>query len=215
MRRLASAALAGALSLALVATVQAQIAVGVRAGYNNSRLSISPEDTDDPDFKSRGAFHFGADLAFTLSPMFAIEAGAVYSQKGATAAESGIDATVALDYLDVPVLFVVNIPTNSNITPRLFAGGVASFELSCKFKLSVAGVGSASTDCDPDDIGERKKSYLSALFGGGIGFAAGPGSVLLDVGYQLGLTNLSDETAETAKLNVFQISLGYRFPLGG
>jgi hypothetical protein len=215
MRRFTGVALGVALTLVLITSAQAQVAVGVRAGYNNSTLSITPDDPGIPDFKSRSSFHAGADLAFALSPMFGIEAGVAYSQKGATAAASGIDATFAINYVDVPVLFAVNIPTSSNITPRLFAGGVASFEMSCKVTLSVSGEGSVSEDCDEENTTARKKSYFSALFGGGIGFVAGPGSLLLDVGYQLGLTNLSDETGETAKINVFQVSLGYRFPLGG
>ena len=135
MRRLTSVVLGTVLSLILVTGAQAQIAIGVRAGYNNSKLSITPEDPDVPDFTSRGGFHAGADLAIGLGPMFGIEAGAAYSQKGAKAAESGVDGTVAIDYIDVPLVFVVNIPTSGIITPRLFAGGVASFEMSCKFKL--------------------------------------------------------------------------------
>jgi hypothetical protein len=204
-----------ALSLILVTGAQAQIALGVRAGYNNAKLTFTPPDPELPDFKARSGFHAGADLAFGLSPMFAIEVGAAYAQKGATAAESGIDATVAIDYIDMPLLFVVNIPTSGNITPRLFAGGVASFEMSCTLKLSVAGEASLSEDCDEDNVGARKTSYFSGLFGGGIGFAAGPGSLLLDVGYQLGLTNVSDDPGQTVKENVFQASLGYRFALGG
>ncbi|UCD25253.1 MAG: PorT family protein, partial [Gemmatimonadota bacterium] len=70
-------------------------------------------------------------------------------------------------------------------------------------------------DCDDENVGPRKTTYFSALFGAGIGFATGPGSLLLDLGYQLGLTDISDEEGQTVKSNVFQISLGYRFPLGG
>jgi hypothetical protein len=202
------------LGLVLVTSASAQVAVGVRAGYNNSTLSITPEDPDNPDFKSRSGFNAGADLAFWLSPMFAIEAGAAYSQKGATAAEAGIEGTFAINYLDVPALFAVYVPTGSNLTFRLFAGGVASFEMSCKVKLSVPGEASVTQDCDDENVGARKKFYFSIPVGGGVGFPVGPGSLLLDLDYQIGLTNLSDETGETAKLNVFQVSLGYRFPLG-
>ena len=215
MRRFTGVVLGVALTMVLITGAQAQIAIGVRAGYNNAKLTFTPPDPELPDFKSRSGFHAGADLAIAIAPMFDIQAGAAYSQKGATAAESGIDATVAIDYIDVPLLFVVNIPTSGNITPRLFAGAVASFEMSCKLKQSVAGEGSVSEDCDEGNVGARKTSYFSGLFGGGIGFAAGPGNLLLDVGYQLGLTNVSDDPGQTVKENVIQASLGYRFPLGG
>jgi hypothetical protein len=203
------------LSLVLATTAQAQFALGLRAGYNSSKVSVTVDGTsDDEGFSSRGGFHAGADLAIGLSPMFGIEVGAAYSQKGASLSEGGIEGTIAVDYVDVPLLFVVSVPTSGNVTPRLFAGGVASFEMSCKVKASADGV-SASVDCSEfEDFGTLKSSYFSALFGAGIGFAAGPGTLLLDVGYQLGLTNISDVTDETAKVNVIQASLGYQFPLG-
>ena len=115
----------------------------------------------------------------------------------------------------MPVLFVLSVPTEGSITPRLFAGGVASFKMSCKLKGSVDGTSVPSQDCSDDDIGARKSNYFSALFGAGIKFGVGPGGLLLDVGYQLGLTNISDETDVTVKVNVIQASLGYQFPLGG
>ena len=216
MRRLTSIILGATLSLALASTAQAQLAIGLRAGYNSSKISVTEDGTSlDEGFKSRGGFHAGADLAIGLGPMFGIQVGGVYSQKGASMSEGTVEATIAVDYIDVPVLFVVSVPTSGNITPRLFAGGVASFKMSCKLKGSVDGQSVPSQDCTDDDIGTLKSSYFSALFGAGIKFGVGPGGLLLDVGYQLGLTNIVDSEIETVKANVIQASLGYQFPLGG
>ena len=209
MRRLTGVMLGAILSLALASTAQAQIALGIKGGYNSSKITAKQDGTSiDEGLKSRSGFHAGADLAIGLSPMFGIQAGAAYSQKGASDEE--FDATIAVDYIDVPVLFVLSVPTEGNITPRLFAGGVASFKMSCKLKG-----GGQSVDCTDEDIGTLKSSYFSALFGAGIKFGVGPGGLLLDVGYQLGLTNLVDDETETVKANVIQASLGYRFPIGG
>ena len=216
MRRLISLMLGAILSLALASTAQAQIALGIRGGYNSSKITVEEGGTSvDEGFKSRGAFHAGADLTIGFSPMFGIQAGGMYSQKGASLSEGTVEATIAVDYVDVPVLFVVSVPTSGNITPRLFAGGVASFKMSCKLKGSVDGQSVPSQDCTDDDIGTLKSSYFSALFGAGIKFGVGPGGLLLDVGYQLGLTNIVDDESETVKANVIQASLGYQFPLGG
>ena len=215
MRRLTSVILGATLSLALASTAQAQLAIGLRAGYNSSKISVTEDGTSvDEGFKSRGGFHAGADLAIGLSPMFGIQLGGVYSQKGASMSEGTVEATIAVDYIDVPLLFVVSIPSG-NITPRRFAGGVASFEMSCKLTGSVDGTSVPSVDCSDEDLGARKSSYFSALFGAGIKFGVGPGGLLLDVGYQLGLTSISDEEGTDVKLNVIQASLGYQFPLGG
>ncbi len=209
MRRLTGVMLGAILSLVLASTAQAQIALGIRGGVNSSNITVKADGTSiDTGLKSLIGFHAGADLAIGFSPMFGIEAGAVYSQKGAK--EDAGDGKVAFDVIDVPLLFVVSVPTEGSITPRLFAGGVASFKVSCKIKE-----GGASADCSDADVGVPKSTYFSALFGAGIGFAAGPGSLLLDVGYQLGLTNIIDDEIETVKVNVIQASLGYRFPIGG
>lgn len=209
MRRLTGVILGAILILALASTAQAQIALGIRGGYNSSKISVSVDGTSiDEGFGSLSGFHAGADLTIGFSPMFGIQAGGVYSQKGAKAED--FDAKVAVDYIDVPVLFVVSVPTEGNITPRLFAGGVASFKMSCKLKAA-----GESLDCTDDDIGTLKSSYFSALFGAGIKFGVGPGGLVLDLGYQLGLTNLVEGDIETVKANVIQASLGYQFPLGG
>ena len=217
MQRLTSVILGAILSLALASTVQAQMALGIRGGYNSSKISVTVDgqSVDDEGLSSRGGFHAGADLTIGFSPMFGIQAGGVYSQKGASMSEGTVEATVAVDYIDVPVLFVLSVPTEGNITPRLFAGGVASFKMSCKLKGSVDGTSVPSQDCSDDDIGTLKSSYFSLLFGVGIKFGVGPGGLLLDAGYQLGMTNIVDEETESVKANVLQVALGYQFPLGG
>ena len=209
MRRLTGVMLGSILSLALASTVQAQVALGIRGGYNSSKITVKADGTSiETGLKSLSGFHAGADLAFAFSPMLGIEVGGAYSQKGAS--EDGGDGKVAFDVVDVPVLLAVSIPTEGSVTPRLFAGGVGSFKVSCKIKE-----GGASADCSDADVGAPKSFYISLLFGAGVGFAAGPGSLVLDVGYQLGLTNIIDDEIETVRVNVIQASLGYRFPIGG
>jgi hypothetical protein len=200
--------LGASLSLALASTAQAQIALGIRAGYNNSKISVSEGGVPASGFTRLSGFHGGVDLTIGLATNAGLQVGAVYSQKGVNV--EGFDAKIALDYIDVPVAFVFSIPTEGPVTPRLFIGGVVSFEMSCKLK----GAGE-SLDCGDEDIGARKSTYFSGLGGAGIAIAAGPGSLIVDAGFQLGLTNISDETDVTVKFNTIQASLGYQFPIGG
>ena len=209
MRRLTRVLLGVSLSLLVVSAVQAQTGVGVRAGYNSSELSITANGRSVANLSSHSGFHGGVDLSIALGQMIAVEAGAIYSQKGATGSEGDLSLTIAMDYIDVPLMFAINVPTTGSVKPRIFAGAVASFEMSCKFNE-----GSQSSECDEEGF-SRKKSYFSAVFGGGVGIGIGPGSLLLDLGFQLGMTNISDVEGENAKMNVFQASVGYRFPLGG
>ena len=208
MRRFTSVLLGVSLSLVLATAAQAQIALGIRGGYNSSSVTLKFDDVKQEGLKSRSGFHAGADVSFMVSPMIGIELGGLYSQKGFK--EDVTDgATLKLDYIDVPLVVAVTVPTNSQIMPRIFAGGVGSFEMSCKISDA-----STSVDCTDDDF-TRKKSYFSAIFGAGVAVAAGPGSFLVQADYQLGLTNIADEEGVSAKGNVIQGSVGYRFPIGG
>jgi len=64
MRRLYRVLLGGGLSLVLATAAQAQVAVGIRGGYNNSTLSVEEDGVSAEDFSSRSGFHGGVDLAF-------------------------------------------------------------------------------------------------------------------------------------------------------
>ena len=200
MRRLTSLMLGAILSLALASTAQAQLALGIRAGYNNSGLIVNQGGASVSQFNKLSGFHAGADLTIGVASNMGILIGGAYSQKGGT--EQATEEKLKVDYIDVPLLFVFTIPSSGSVTPRLFIGGVGSFEMSCK---------AAGEDCTED----REKFYGSLLGGAGLAFAAGPGSLLLDAGFQLGLTNISKETDLTVKINTIQVSLGYQFPLGG
>jgi hypothetical protein len=208
MRRLTSVILGAILSLALASTAQAQLALGIRAGWNSSGMIVNEGGASVSQFDRLNGFHAGADLTIGVASNMGILIGGVYSQKGGK--EQSSDLKLAVDYIDVPLLFVFTIPSSGSVTPRLFIGAVGSFEMSCKIKDS-----SGSVDCSDDEIGAREKFYLSGLGGAGIAFAAGPGSLLLDAGFQLGLTDISNETDLTVKINTIQVSLGYQFPLGG
>jgi hypothetical protein len=214
MRRLTRVLLGVSLSLLVVSAVQAQTGVGVRAGFNSSELSITVDGQSVANLGSHSGFHGGVDLSIALGQMISVEAGGIYSQKGATDSEGDLSLTIAMDYIDVPLMFAINVPTNGSVKPRIFAGAVASFEMKCKFSEKVSGEESQITECDEEGF-SRENTYFSAVFGGGVGIGIGPGSLLLDLGFQLGMTNISDVEGENAKMNVFQASVGYRFPLGG
>jgi len=207
MRRFVSVVLGASLCVFVATTAQAQIALGIRGGYNSSTATVKVDDVKQEGLTSRSGFHGGVDLAFMASPMVGVEIGGLYSQKGF--GEEATDAKLKLDYIDIPLVVAINVPTNSQITPRLFLGGVGSIEMSCK--VSAAGV---SADCTDEDFA-RKSFYFSAIGGAGIAIAAGPGTFLIQADYQLGLTNISDEEGVSAKGNAIQASVGYRFPVGG
>lgn len=172
-------------------------ALGLEGGLNVSDLSVEP----DAETESELGFRGGGVLRYEFAPdgTFGIQTGATYSRKGAVDETESIDLN--FDYLEVPLLLVVSVPTDgAAVTPRLYGGGSFNFELSCD--LAVEDGDGESVDCDQEglDVFERKTFDFGLRFGGGVDIGVSPNAaVTFDVGYDLGLTDISEAAASEVK----------------
>ena len=221
MRKLFSLMAVAALgALLAVNPVHAQgLEIGAEAGLNLSDLSVDGPDTEDV-LDSATGIRFGGILRVNTGSVFGFQTGLSYSQKGAEFSQDivpeGSEADVAIDYLEVPVLLNLNIPTGpAPVQPRVYAGGNISFELACDVNTAQEGV-SGSVECASDAAddflgAETKSTDFGLLFGGGLGFPAGPGAFNVDVRYDLGLTDIFDDDADEVELKNrnFQAVAGY------
>jgi len=214
MRRLVGLAAAATLTGMLAKPAAAQIVVQPLIGVNFAK--ISDVSSDGGSTSTRTGFGAGIGFQFALTPQFAIGLGGYYSQQGVKFTESGSpDVTLKLDYIQVPVTLGLGFPTGGNITPHLFAGPMIGFKMSCK--LSAEG---QSVNCDDPGVDAQVKSTdFGILFGGGLGFGVGTGQFVVDVYYDLGLTNIDDSStasssSQSPKNQVFGVAVGYAFPLG-
>ena len=114
--------------------------------------------------------------------------------------------------MELPVLAKINFGGESF---RLYVNGGPSVAYALFGKTN-------NTDIefgDGADVSFNNRIDLGLQFGGGIGFKAGPGDILLDARYGLGLSNLLDEsvagTDNELQNRVFAFTLGYAIPLGG
>lgn len=81
-----------------------------------------------PDVSNRTGLAFGIGYGFPLgSGAFSLHLEALYVQKGG---DLGDDGTLKIDELDFPILLQWKIPV-SFLSPFLYAGPQAEFELSC------------------------------------------------------------------------------------
>ena len=66
------------------------------------------------------------------------------------------------------------------------------------------------------DIKDEVKSFdFGVVFGGGLDFAAGSGSFVIDIRYTLGLTSVDDSGFDAdLKNKVFSASIGYALGVG-
>lgn len=60
--------------------------------------------TNDDDAKTRIGLVAGAELEYQASPLLSVSAGALYSQQGADADSQGMNGTVKMDYVNLPIL---------------------------------------------------------------------------------------------------------------
>ncbi len=185
--------------------------LGVKVGVNLATLNGQGESPG-----RRTGIIGGAHLTISLpnNSMFYFQPELLYSQKGFSESVEGNSATLALDYIDLPVLVGVKFDNGGSVTPRIFAGPQASFKMSCKLKGD-AGGDSASIDCGSELIGEvfdAKSVLFDLLFGAGVDFDMGSIDIVFDARYDLGLTDALD--LGDSKMSAWQFLAGVAFPLG-
>jgi hypothetical protein len=136
-----------------------------------------------------------------VTPNFLIQPEVLYTQKGAKYDEGGAEATVKLDYVEVPVLFKGRFGSGG-VKPSVFAGPAVGFKVSAKTEF----------DGEEEDIEDVKGTDFGIVFGAGLDLAAGPGSFIIDARYTLGLTTLDDSPDPgDVKNGVWSFSVGYTF----
>lgn len=172
---------------------------GVKAGVNLATLSA-----DDPDasYDFRIGVAAGGYFTLPLGSRLELQPEALFSQQGAKAGDTDIDATIALDMLTIPVLvkFRLSPPGQGlavyggpSIGLRLRARGISSF-------------GDQKIDIDISDDVE------STDFGVAAGAMYERGRWTLDGRYTFGLSKLNTDPEEAdLKSRTISVLLGVRF----
>ena len=185
--------------------------LGVKVGVNLATLNT---DGDTPG--RRTGFIGGGHLTISLpNSMFYIQPELLYSMKGFSEDIEGDTGTLALDYVDIPVLVGIHFDTGGSVTPRIFLGPQASIKVSCKLKGDVSGGASGSIDCGSELLGgalDAKSVLFDMLFGAGVYFNMGKLDIVFDARYDLGLTDALE--LGSSKMSAWQFLAGVAFPLG-
>jgi len=183
--------------------------LGPKVGLNYSNLT--GDVSDEAGYKL--GFAGGAFFAYTFSDWFTLQPEVLYSQKGAKATEERLGEerteTISLDYVEIPVLAVLTIPTQSRLTPKVFVGPAFGFLLSAEDKREVDGEERGS-----EDIKDALKDYdIGVVLGAGLDVKVGPGAITADVRYNFGVTNIVDDEDDndTVRNGVFSFMVGYAF----
>ena len=237
-----------AILFAFGAAGYAQVSVIPKAGLTFSTIGLPNNsgfvfEKDDVMSLSGFVAGIGFDLPIAGDGFFSVQPELLYIQKGYKVEAAGDQGTLELtdsyNYLEVPVLAKINFGSE-RVKLYVNAGPSFAYALNGRFTqnvslgpLSFSDEGKNIFKEEPDNsIGDD--AYLSpkyynrvdvgVQFGGGLGLKVGPGAVLLDARYGMGLTNFfkgnrDNSTADDDRANVqnrvFAFTLGYAIPLGG
>ena len=175
-----------------------------KAGLNLATM------TNDDDAKIRPALTIGGEFGYVASPKVALSFGAMYSQQGCKGNVQGIDATIKMDYINVPIIAACHVTDNLSVKVGLQPG----FLINDKVKVSANGASAEvglkeSYEAAGMDVTIHKFD-LSIPIGISYDFS----NVQLDLRYNAGLTNILSITGgEGTKNSVFQFTIGYKFGL--
>ena len=175
-----------------------------KAGLNLATL------TNDSEAKIRPALTVGGEFGYVASPKMALSFGAMYSQQGCKAIFQGIDGTIKMDYINIPVIASYRATDKLAIKIGLQPG----FMINDKVKISGNGVSA--------EVG-LEESYRSIGFDVNInkvdlsipiGISYDFDNVQVEFRYNAGITNaMTAEGGFSTKNSVFQFTIGYKFGL--
>lgn len=173
------------------ASAQVVITAGAKGGVNFANVDYKLTGTTVSP-KSRPGVILGGFLGIDKHKAGLVIEG-LFSQNGTTLEfTQGGDTDkqeIQIDYIAFPVLGRVNLKASKAVLVHLYLGPVFGFRTGFETKdtLTVGGVTTTTTDNNDEGV---RKSNVDLAFGGQVDF----GRFLVDLRYNLGLTNLNQDT---------------------
>ena len=173
--------------------VNAQARFGLKAGVNIATLG--GDDLEDVEGKkSNTGFYFGGLVNVPLSTNFAFQPELIYSAKQGIEFNDGAEVNINLGYINIPLMLQY---MSSGFVAEL--GPQVGFNLTSKAKF----------DGEEEDFDDQIKGIdfgvnvgLGYITNSGFGFNAR---------YNLGLSNIGEESDSDVKNRVFQVGFVYMF----
>ncbi|QHT66009.1 PorT family protein [Rhodocytophaga rosea] len=210
----------------------AQVSFIPKAGITFSNVAVK-EKEDNQKSNLAMVAGFGINLPISEDGFFSVQPELLYIQKGVKYEEDGNYIKTSFNHIELPVLAKVSFGSDA-FKAYVNAGPSFAYNMGGKTTLKFNDEKESmklrfADKEDTDEISYIDPEYsnrtdFGVQFGGGLGFQAGPGMLLLDVRYGLGLTNF-EKTPEKLPVGVTKedyksqnrvvaISIGYAIPLG-
>lgn len=187
-------------------TASAQgIDVGVKGGVNLAEAKIEGEGGSPPlDYRISGVA--GVFFTLPLTSWLELQPEALYAMKGARYDVFDVKTTLALDYLEVPVLARYSIGRKGKGLRYYVAGG-PTFGIRLRARQRVDFGNDVTEDIDMTD--EIKRADLGVAVGGGVE----KGRLVFDGRYTYGLMDVDKDKTDKVKITnrAISITAGFRF----
>ncbi|OJV80528.1 porin family protein [Proteiniphilum sp.] len=194
-----------AMLVAVTSVSAQQLYLGVKGGINLSNFS---GDLDDADAKVGFNIGLAADYEFMFN--HAIQTGLFFTTKGAKyegdLGEVSGKLTMNPMYLQLPVHYAYKLDVSPGTRLVFHAGPYMAVGVGGKVKVKASG---SSAEVSDDFFQDGAFKRFDAGLGLGVGAEFGP--LLLDLGWDMGLTNISDISGADAKNQNAYLTVGYRF----
>ena len=170
---------------------------GVRIGATSATL------TGDADVDSKVGMTLGGVIGLRLSsstPVF-LESGLYYTERGAK--------NIGYNNLEVPLLIKYGIQATDDIAVLPYIGPYFSFGIAGKIKTPT--LGEDGTTVKTSSVSSYKHAFNHADMGFKIGCGAEYNKLYAEIGYQLGVANISKVDDVDGHGHAFYINLGVNF----
>jgi len=175
--------------------VFAQAQFGTTTGLNMSNVV-----GDGESIGMKMGMHIGASASIPFSDAMSLKTGALYSMKGASDSEDGIDMTWTLSYIEIPL----NLSFAVSDQMHVMAGPYVGILMDANMKAVYDG----TTIMEIDGTDEMAVMDLGINIGAGFAVTE---AISINAGYQLGLTSLDEEGDGDAKNTNIHIGMTYNF----
>ena len=177
--------------------------VSPKLGLNLSTLSNSS------DTKLRATIIGGADIEYMATNIFSLSFGALYSQQGCKAHANGLDGTIKLDYINVPIM--ANFYILGDVAFKI--GIQPGFLVNDKVKASANGASAEVGLEDAFRAAGLSSNTNSVVLDIPFGLSYQYSNLVFDLRYNLGVTKAFSAAGEGFKNRAFQITVSYKFKL--
>ena len=171
------------------------------------------------DKTATGGFIIGGEAEYQFTKVFSLAAGVNYAQQGSgwkdkSFSANGVsadlkDAKIELGYVNVPIVANAYLFKGFALKAGVQFGFLTSAKMKCTTKAEQGGLNqTVNNDVSIKDGCE--KMDIAIPVGVSYQFKV---PIVIDARYNIGLKNVSKESGENFKNQVFQITVGYKFAL--